>query len=295
MAVAATIDPKRLEKLGPAERIINTITTYTDHAVHNRLLVALAMIFGLAGFSSHANAKPPTKTTSKATEIVAFDPSVTKLPPSFKGTSITMAYKRFVSLPTKGEFETEAELKARMPPPIDRVVAYRHENDVKVNYDPDTQIVTISVQRSTVRDENTPLNGFCPTSNLETSTYDATNGYGVKFVVEKKLWERFCFRGNWKATDTHLPLQMSIQDAKAKKSSLAVLSIVRVHAPDGQLPEMYGGFTGALHSKATSSDPVELFIFYHTQIVTPIGWFVFDTKTGEILGRFNWDGTTREN
>lgn len=35
MAVAA-IDPKRLEKLGPAERTINTLTTYTDHCVHNR-------------------------------------------------------------------------------------------------------------------------------------------------------------------------------------------------------------------------------------------------------------------
>lgn len=35
MAVVA-IDPKRLEKLGPAERTINTLTTYTDHCVHNR-------------------------------------------------------------------------------------------------------------------------------------------------------------------------------------------------------------------------------------------------------------------
>ena len=36
MAVAVAIDPKRLEALGPAERTINALTTYTDHCVHNR-------------------------------------------------------------------------------------------------------------------------------------------------------------------------------------------------------------------------------------------------------------------
>lgn len=30
------IDPKRLEKLGPAERTVHALTTYTDHCVHNR-------------------------------------------------------------------------------------------------------------------------------------------------------------------------------------------------------------------------------------------------------------------
>lgn len=30
------IDPQRLERLGPAERVIQTLTNYTDHAVHNR-------------------------------------------------------------------------------------------------------------------------------------------------------------------------------------------------------------------------------------------------------------------
>jgi hypothetical protein len=36
VAVQGQIDPKRLEKLGPAERTINALTTYTDHCVHNR-------------------------------------------------------------------------------------------------------------------------------------------------------------------------------------------------------------------------------------------------------------------
>ena len=33
---AQQIDPKRLEKLGPAERTVHALTTYTDHCVHNR-------------------------------------------------------------------------------------------------------------------------------------------------------------------------------------------------------------------------------------------------------------------
>lgn len=30
------VDQQRIETLGPAERIVSTLTTYTDHAVHNR-------------------------------------------------------------------------------------------------------------------------------------------------------------------------------------------------------------------------------------------------------------------
>lgn len=34
--VAQTVDQKRLEALGPAERIVQALTTFTDHGVHNR-------------------------------------------------------------------------------------------------------------------------------------------------------------------------------------------------------------------------------------------------------------------
>jgi len=34
--MVAVVDKDRLERLGPAERIINTLTTFTDHMVHNR-------------------------------------------------------------------------------------------------------------------------------------------------------------------------------------------------------------------------------------------------------------------
>lgn len=36
MVQTVQIDPKRLETLGPAERVVQTLTTYLDHAVHNR-------------------------------------------------------------------------------------------------------------------------------------------------------------------------------------------------------------------------------------------------------------------
>lgn len=36
MTQPAALDPQRLERLGPAERVIQTLTSYTDHAVHNR-------------------------------------------------------------------------------------------------------------------------------------------------------------------------------------------------------------------------------------------------------------------
>lgn len=36
MQTQAQIDPKRLETLGPAERVVQTLTAYTDHCQHNR-------------------------------------------------------------------------------------------------------------------------------------------------------------------------------------------------------------------------------------------------------------------
>ena len=36
MVAQVQIDPKRLETLGPAERVVQTLTAYTDHCVHNR-------------------------------------------------------------------------------------------------------------------------------------------------------------------------------------------------------------------------------------------------------------------
>lgn len=47
--VDVQIDPKRVEALGPAERIINTLTTMTDHLVHNRpgLVTRTANVVGV--------------------------------------------------------------------------------------------------------------------------------------------------------------------------------------------------------------------------------------------------------
>lgn len=46
-----TIEQQRLENLGPAERLVKLLTSFTDHLVHHLLFVTLTMLLIVAAVS----------------------------------------------------------------------------------------------------------------------------------------------------------------------------------------------------------------------------------------------------
>jgi hypothetical protein len=152
--------------------------------------------------TSSKKAPPPSSAskTSPAYLNVPFDPDIQVIPVPYQGHNIEQVYGAFDSrkkADPKGEFETkdqyEKRLTAQATAPLfgsvrqDSLLAFIL--DPKVEYDADSQVMTITLTLSSVRQSSSQIDkarvAFEIKSNLTKQKSIRQNAYGAKVEVEE--------------------------------------------------------------------------------------------------------------
>lgn len=224
-----------------------------------------------------------------------FDPAAKSLPPRFAGADFPALYRRLAIAP-KDEFETTQQYESRAKQVATGVSAFRVP-DPSIAYNADDARFTITIYKSTLRtrraiDIDHELLVVHEKSE-KTGRYVGSNAFGVEMAVEKVTQRKW---GLLLDSRSHKPIRLTLsispERARMLKSRLAVLLLCNV-GPQS-IPERMTGekaadlreATGFNISGATINAPIDLKTYYYAIRADLLGFWIFDTQTGEVLGRY---------
>lgn len=266
-------------------------------------LLCLLLIFAFNAQSPSQKARP-TRPNPPTVSYVnqPFDLATTKMPPDFKGAdpeAIFTAIDKRREKAVKGEFETTAEFNARLEAERngrlvgdvrpDSLIAIAVE-EVDTKYDADTKVLQVSVKLGEVWDgihlDESARSIKAKTIFLPTETYEASNAYGAKAVVEKHSSMLYQLKvKNYKELSTKIDggrydreivfdIPMEIQQAREAKSNVRALAAIALKEPSIS--------KGYLRSKPTITNPKDIFAMYMYLVGDLRALIIYDSLSGQI-------------
>jgi hypothetical protein len=223
----------------------------------------------------------------------SFDPSAASLPANFKPDDFVAVYRTLLA-PPKGEFETTEQYEARRKPAAG-VYAFGGLLSI-VEYDADKALFRVRFYREKAiagysRARESMLQ-FSHTSET-VRTYTASNALGGMVKASEIKEDRWGVLIPDSGGESEFFMAVPPDRARELKPRLELLGIVRV-GPEST-PDLLKGVpntddTGYEHTKATFQSPRDVSIDYHAIRASVIGVWLYDKKTGEILGRYDARG-----
>jgi hypothetical protein len=217
----------------------------------------------------------------------AFDLSATALPAGFAGEDVATVYRSYLVQP-KGEFETTEQFEARkaaVEPALHALVV----PGPSVSYDADQGRFLVKVRTIQACDRA----GCGPLLTLRDDfelvrTYEASNAFGATVKVSeirKDIWGALLPKSGSLAIE--LGLAMEPSRAEQMKERLGMIALVRTGPESGVVPLLANDEdSGFEHEEATISSPRDVTTHYHLFRATPVGYWLFDRESGNVLGKF---------
>ena len=245
---------------------------------------------------------PTSSPTPVPPNVTPFDIQATQLPASYEGNSFTAVYARFSAKP-KGEFETTAEYRARMPQNEPRAYYAFLADDlsgtlatgssVAVTYDADAQQFKVKVflfpPLNAAKPDITSVSLATTRTRTLIRKYMGSNAFGVKQEISEYEATADCVFGDratlglvGKAFSIERTFPMPLEQARIAKNSLRALFIASPYpgGPDGAV-----SYTTNQTSQPTRDGPAEVHTTTRTIAVNDLRVWVFDYSTGVVLLR----------
>jgi len=222
-----------------------------------------------------------------------FDPSVAALPAGFKPDDFATVFRSLIVAP-KGEFETTEQYEARRKP-ANGVYAFDGLLEM-VDYDADKALFHVRFFRDAAADGYSMAKGSMLVLDRSMKTvreYTATNGFGATVKASEIKEDKWGVLVDDSVGSPEFYVSVPPDRARDLKPRLELLTIVRF-GPES-MPNLLKGLvnstaTGFDHTKATFSSPREVNVDFHGVRAAVLGIWLYDEKSGEIIGRYDTRG-----
>ncbi|MHB0969503.1 MAG: hypothetical protein ACYC7A_12445 [Thermoanaerobaculia bacterium] len=256
-------------------------------------VVFLLMIPSLHGAPAVQNPSDATESPSLQT----FDLTADKLPPRFKGASITAAFKAFRAAP-KSEMETTAEFRERLANgsfPFGTYAFVIPAGFVATGYNPDTGALRLAprvIYPANLFENNWNHPAIELSQENESSrTYPASNRYGATVQVREESYDSYSLLVNGRVEALVINNVPRSRAPELKDNArIAVVAQLDKDSVNAQYDTTGSDYTGYRNEEPTISRPFELTISDHWLRCRVLQFIVFDRISGEILGRFEPPG-----
>lgn len=240
----------------------------------------LALLLAIGSFAASVSAQ-------------AFDPSITALPAGFKPDDFVAVFKSLIVAP-KGEFETTEQYEARKKT-AGGVYAFGGLSPT-IEYDADKSLLHVSFSRNKAMDGYSLAKGAMLVLDSSTRVmreYTATNAFGASVKAKEVKEDTWGVLVDESTSPAEFYVSLPPDRARELKPNLALLTVVRF-GPES-MPNLLKGLTnttatGYQHTEATFSWPTEINLDYHGVRAQVVGVWLYDKKSGEIVGRYDTRG-----
>jgi len=232
-----------------------------------------------------------------------FDSNIEKIPQNFKGNNIVALYKK-LSIAPQGEFESRDQYMERVKSVTGETYAFVIEN-ADIKYNPNRQVFEISIPSNLDKSYTFSSPGirfavYPESSRKFIKSYDGVNNFGVRATIREYVEHKYGIILFEKTRFINMSLPMDIEIAKERSKNLKVILVANTHF--NSIPEPIHIPSNAIISKAkgkpthleyktpTTSSPTEVTTFYYSIRANVNGFWVYDSKSGEILGKFSESG-----
>jgi hypothetical protein len=182
--------------------------------------------------------------------------------------------------PEKGKFETTSEYENKVSLiNLNEIYAFQidYKYTTNIKYDPDDEILTLDLETKSIDNEDSII---IKAVGNKVSNYVGTNAFGAKTVIKKYTGVLYGLIPNKEILSNNI----KIKPAEAKKhlNTLKVLLICKAYTLYKLKPP---AFTGAYYDSPTFTNPVEFDFVAKIINVEIIELWIYDAKTGKILGK----------
>ena len=226
------------------------------------------------------------------------NPSAASLPPNFTGTDFAAVY-RALSIAPKDEFETTAQYEARKQQLPTGIYAFKVPPMGPVIYDADQGKFEAKAFIDFAHRGSTSSNGGLLVLSRESvggGSHQATNAFGATTTVRTYTNTVSGLLVPQSFNIVNLQVPVAAEKAREIKDRLAVLAVAEI-GPQSVPARLSSGATAAMRDAtgytskdATLESPTDVTTYEHAIDAKVLGLWVYDTASGEILGKFDLDG-----